>query len=116
MKKIVHIIGDLSIGGTERALSSLLINFPNKELKYYVISLSGNGYFSDEIKKPFEKVVDSIIQTRDLSMSPLFQVMFVLHNTPEKEGHTLEQVISSQYILKDNYSKYDLTFTLEEKA
>ena len=51
MKKIVHIIGDLSIGGTERALSSLLINFPNKELKYYVISLSGNGYFSDEIKK-----------------------------------------------------------------
>ena len=51
MKKIVHIIGELSIGGTERALSSLLINFPNKELKYYVISLSGNGYFSDEIKK-----------------------------------------------------------------
>uniref|UniRef100_UPI0025C5BC11 non-ribosomal peptide synthetase/type I polyketide synthase n=1 Tax=Flavobacterium sp. TaxID=239 RepID=UPI0025C5BC11 len=70
----------------------------------------------DHQQVPFEKVVDSIIQTRDLSMSPLFQVMFVLHNTPEKEGHTLEQVISSQYILKDNYSKYDLTFTLEEKA
>ena len=35
----------------QNALSSLLINFPNMELKYYVISLSGNGYFSDEIKK-----------------------------------------------------------------
>ena len=32
---------------------------------------------------PFEKVVDAVVKERDMSRSPLFQVMFSLQNTPE---------------------------------
>ena len=33
---------------------------------------------------PFEKVVDAVVSERDINKNPLFQVMFVLQNTPEK--------------------------------
>jgi glycosyltransferase involved in cell wall biosynthesis len=79
MKKIVHIIGDLSIGGTERALSSLLINFPNKELKYYVISLSGNGYFSDEIKKAGIEVFDLNLKGILTLPKNILKLIFIVH-------------------------------------
>lgn len=32
---------------------------------------------------PFEKVVEAVVKERDLSRSPLFEVLFVLQNTPE---------------------------------
>ena len=32
---------------------------------------------------PFEKVVEAVTKSRDLSRSPLFQVLFVLQNTPD---------------------------------
>ncbi|MGY0035034.1 condensation domain-containing protein [Pedobacter sp. NJ-S-72] len=32
---------------------------------------------------PFEKIVDVIVKERDMSRGPLFQVMFVLQNTPD---------------------------------
>ena len=32
---------------------------------------------------PFEKIVDAVVKQRDMSRSPLFQVSFMLQNTPE---------------------------------
>ncbi|WP_281925996.1 condensation domain-containing protein, partial [Flavobacterium collinsii] len=66
---------------------------------------------------PFEKVVDRMITARDMSMSPLFQVLFVLHNTPEesgKSGKDLEGVTLSGYEFDSVTSKSDLTLNASE--
>ncbi len=63
---------------------------------------------------PFEMLVDALHPQRDLSHSPLFQVMFVMQNTPmdklELAGLTLEPIVT------DNASaKFDLTLIVEEQ-
>ncbi|WP_281925914.1 condensation domain-containing protein, partial [Flavobacterium collinsii] len=64
---------------------------------------------------PFEKVVDRVVTTRDMSMSPLFQVMFVLQNTSEgSEGLVLQDVEISNYEFDIVNSKFDLTLNISE--
>ncbi|WP_173968071.1 condensation domain-containing protein, partial [Flavobacterium collinsii] len=64
---------------------------------------------------PFEKVVDRVVTTRDMSMSPLFQVMFVLQNTFEgSEGLVLQDVEISNYEFDIVNSKFDLTLNISE--
>jgi len=62
---------------------------------------------------PFEKLVDILKPERDLGRSPLFQVMFVLQNTPLSKikfsGVKLETIP-----IEKNISKYDLTLAMEE--
>ncbi|WP_144716314.1 non-ribosomal peptide synthetase [Flavobacterium anhuiense] len=64
---------------------------------------------------PFEKVVEKVVSSRDMSMTPLFQVMFVLQNTPEGSGEIiLDDVEISSYGFETSVSKFDLTFTISE--
>ncbi|WP_222104900.1 non-ribosomal peptide synthetase, partial [Flavobacterium anhuiense] len=64
---------------------------------------------------PFEKVVEKVVSSRDMSMTPLFQVMFVLQNTPEGSGEIiLDDVEISSYEFETSVSKFDLTFTISE--
>ncbi|WP_205625370.1 amino acid adenylation domain-containing protein [Flavobacterium sp. ABG] len=66
---------------------------------------------------PFEKVVDRVVTTRDRSMTPLFQVMFVLQNTPEEAtGTVLEDIEISNYEFETFGSKFDLTFNVSENS
>ncbi|MGD1704673.1 amino acid adenylation domain-containing protein [Dapis sp. BLCC M229] len=62
---------------------------------------------------PFEKLVEVLKPERDLGRSPLFQVMFILLNTPLPEiklsGVKLEPIPIEKKI-----SKFDLTLSLEE--
>ncbi|MCP4663254.1 MAG: amino acid adenylation domain-containing protein, partial [bacterium] len=62
---------------------------------------------------PFEKLVDELEPERDLSHTPLFQVMFVLQNTPAESaagsGLTLRPLP-----VEARVAKFDLTLTLEE--
>ncbi|HYE95662.1 MAG TPA: amino acid adenylation domain-containing protein, partial [Rubricoccaceae bacterium] len=62
---------------------------------------------------PFEKLVEELQPERDLSRSPLYQVMFVLQNTPpevlELSGLTLKSVNSIS-----EAAKFDLVLTLVE--
>ncbi|GEO12157.1 non-ribosomal peptide synthetase, partial [Segetibacter aerophilus] len=64
---------------------------------------------------PFEKVVDTIVTERDLSRNPLFQVTFILQNTPDVPELRLGEVEFVIEASEHNTSKFDLTFSITEK-
>ncbi len=64
---------------------------------------------------PFEKLVEELQPQRDLSHSPLFQVMFVLQNQPIP-GLKLYNLTSEPVIdINPKTSKFDLTLSLIER-
>ncbi|MCL5996767.1 MAG: amino acid adenylation domain-containing protein [Chloroflexi bacterium] len=91
--------------------------------------LSGNPTFRELLRRvretalgayahqdvPFEMVVDALQPTRDLSHTPLFQVMFVLQNVPVQSldlpGLTMNPVETDSKI-----AKFDLTLSMQEDA
>ena len=62
---------------------------------------------------PFEKVVEELEPERDLSHSPLFQVMFVLLHPAQGLGE-LAGLSIKPLALQSNTSKFDLTLSVEE--
>jgi amino acid adenylation domain-containing protein len=91
--------------------------------------LSGNPTFRELLERtrkvaldayahqdmPFEKLVEEIQPERDLSHHPLFQVMFILQNTP---GQTLELpgLAVSDLEVDNGTAKFDLTLSMVEGA
>ncbi|WP_343746563.1 non-ribosomal peptide synthase/polyketide synthase [Chitinophaga sp.] len=65
---------------------------------------------------PLEKIVDAVVTERDMSRSPLFQVMLVLQNTPDIPELTLGAVQLSEEPLDHITSVFDLNFCLKETA
>ncbi|MDQ3846750.1 MAG: condensation domain-containing protein, partial [Bacteroidota bacterium] len=62
---------------------------------------------------PFEKLVEALVRDRDLSRSPLFQVMFALQNQLNIEVHLGEVELSSESFTNDS-AKFEITFHLTE--
>ncbi|MGE6764045.1 non-ribosomal peptide synthase/polyketide synthase, partial [Corallococcus interemptor] len=62
---------------------------------------------------PFEKLVEAVQPTRDLSRSPLFQAMFVLQNTPT-EALRLPGLAFQSLPLEAHFAKFDLSLGLRE--
>jgi amino acid adenylation domain-containing protein len=84
---------------------------PFRELLKQVKEASLGAYAHQDV--PFEKLVEELQPVRDLSRTPLFQVMFVLQNAPTPElsvgGMKLQPLeVDSQT------SKFDLTLSLAE--
>jgi amino acid adenylation domain-containing protein/non-ribosomal peptide synthase protein (TIGR01720 family) len=90
--------------------------------------LSGNPTFTDLLKRvheaalgayahqdlPFEKLVEAVQPERDLSHTPLFQIMFVLQNTPMRVEQT--SGIRLEFLEVENkISQFDLTLTIIEQ-
>jgi amino acid adenylation domain-containing protein len=64
---------------------------------------------------PFEKLVEEVQPTRDLSRSPLFQVMLVLQNTPQ-EKLELEGLSLHVEEVENRTAKFELTLLLGETS
>ena len=62
---------------------------------------------------PFEKLVEELEPERDMSRSPLFQVVFALHNTTE-ETLELPGLDAREVGVGDDTAKFDMTIGLTE--
>jgi natural product biosynthesis luciferase-like monooxygenase protein len=90
---------------------------------------SGNPTFADMLQRvrktaldayshqdlPFEKLVAELQPARNLSYSPIFQVMFILQNTPAPTTQA-DSITFAQQDIDAGSSKLDLTLNLEETA
>ncbi|MEO7769197.1 MAG: condensation domain-containing protein, partial [Ferruginibacter sp.] len=63
---------------------------------------------------PFEKVVDEVVTERDISRNPLFQVMFVMRNTPEIPALRLGNVLLSSEPSEHTSAMFDIQVFLTE--
>jgi amino acid adenylation domain-containing protein len=62
---------------------------------------------------PFDHVVEALQPERSLSYNPLFQVMFILQNTPE-HAFALPGLTLTPLQMASVTAKYDLTLSMEE--
>ena len=63
---------------------------------------------------PFERVVDHVSPERDPSMTPLYQVELVLHNTPREE-RVVAGVTMDRLVLEAREVKFDLSLAVVER-
>ncbi|MFS0517038.1 amino acid adenylation domain-containing protein [Nostoc sp. UIC 10607] len=91
--------------------------------------LSGNPSFSELLSRvrqialgayshqelPFEMLVEALQPERDLSHPPLFQVMFVLQNTP-MSGVELADLTISSLPPQSTIAKFDLTLSMHNSS
>ena len=64
---------------------------------------------------PFEKLVEELQVERDLSRAPLFQMLFILHNTPGAEL-ALDGLMVSRVAHEAVFTPYDLVLDCTETA
>jgi amino acid adenylation domain-containing protein len=82
-----------------------------RELLRRVREVALDGYANQDV--PFEKLVQELQPERDLSRTPLFQVMFALQNVPQQKAQAFDLTISP-FELEVRTSKFDLTLTTLE--
>ncbi|MEJ7738035.1 MAG: amino acid adenylation domain-containing protein [Chitinophagaceae bacterium] len=82
------------------------------ELLQQVKATTLEAYEHQEV--PFETVVDAVVKERDMSRNPLFQVMFVLQNTPEVPQVQLGKLTLLNESFQHTAAKFDITFLLTE--
>ena len=63
---------------------------------------------------PFEKVVDAVVKERDMNRNPLFQVLFVLQNTPEVPQLKLGELSLALESKERTTSQFEIAFTMTE--
>ena len=116
------------IAGRNRVETENLIGFFVNSLALRT-DLSGNPTFRQllgRVKKvaleayahqdlPFEKLVEELNPVRDISQTPIFQVMFGLQNAPRSAPH-LNRLSVSRVTVDSRTAKFDLTLLMTETA
>lgn len=117
------------VAGRTRAETKGLIGFFINTLVLRT-DLSGNPSFQELLKRirkvalegyahqdlPFEKLVEELQPQRDLSYNPLFQVMFILQNTPIPSVMSLPGLTLFPLEVDSGTSKFDLKLSLWESS
>ncbi|MBN8227307.1 non-ribosomal peptide synthase/polyketide synthase [Corallococcus macrosporus] len=121
---------DISVGspiaGRTQAETEALIGFfvntlvlrarlnPRETFRELLAQVRGTTFAAyDHQHLPFEKLVEAVQPTRDMSRSPLFQAMFVLQNTPT-EALRLPELSFQAVPLEARFAKFDLSLALQE--
>ena len=89
-------------------------DLPFNELLQEVKGTTLEAYAHQEV--PFEKVVDAVVTERDRSRNPLFQVLFVLQNTPEVPEIKLGNLTLSEEGQEHTTAKFDIAFMVRETS
>ena len=84
-----------------------------RELLERVREVALGAYAHQEL--PFEKLVEQLHPERDLSRNPLFQVMFILQNTPSKSLE-LKGLKAERLDIETQTAKFDLTLSLTDRG
>ena len=84
-----------------------------RELIQRVQQTTLGGFSHPEL--PFERLVEALQPERDLSYTPLFQVMFDFHNTPMPKLD-LNGLSAESYPLDGGMARFDLTLDLLESG
>jgi amino acid adenylation domain-containing protein len=82
-----------------------------RELLARVREMALEAYGHQDV--PFERLVDELQPERDMSRTPLFQVMFALQNTPEAEWALGGLAVKKERVGTES-EKFDLTLVLEQ--
>ncbi|HEC84258.1 MAG TPA: amino acid adenylation domain-containing protein, partial [Thioploca sp.] len=121
------VVGSPIAGRNNRKTESLIGFFVNTLVLR--LNRSGNPSFLDLLahvrqvcleayahqEVPFEQLVDVLQPERNLSHTPLFQVVFVLQNTPT-ENLALANLSISPFATEHVTAKFDLTLSMTETA
>ena len=83
-----------------------------RELLQQVREVALGAYGNQDV--PFEKLVEELEPRRDMSRTPLFQVMFAFQNTPRAERE-LEGLRAEEQALDRGFAKFDLMLELSER-
>ncbi|MEP6467794.1 MAG: condensation domain-containing protein, partial [Parafilimonas sp.] len=94
--------------------SNVNVDASFKEFLQQVKTTTLEAYEHQDV--PFEKVVEAVVMERDLSRSPLFQVMFVLQNTPDVPQLKLGNLTLSAESYQHTTTKFDLSFSINENS